>query len=485
MDKYPERFIERYGSILDPSSFKVFLDSLEEPLKKSLRVNTILYGAQDLKDQSKKNGWVINSIPWIKEGFFIDRDNKDLPLGNTVLHLSGKIYIQESISMLPSIILNPKEGDLVLDMASSPGSKTTHMAMMMNNKGMILANDLSSKRIRGLISNLKRLCVCNTSVVRKNGIIFGRNFPNTFDKILLDAPCTGDGLIRKDRKVLDIWNEYNIKQMSKLQKTLIDSAFKSLRPGGSMVYSTCTLSPEEDEEVISYLVEQYKDIVEIQDLSKLLKGFGYKEDKLLSLQGITSFENKKYSKEVKKTLRVWPHIFNTEGFFIAKIKKLRKTLYGSMDTKKPKYFSIKIFLNKERKRLETYIKKYFGYIIKFEKKYEIVKINNDIIIRSSFAERFFGKIKIEYTGLCIFKEGKQKFVITHEGVMLLGEHFTKRVIEITTSQKNDYYSGKDIYIKEDLDPGTVVLKYDGIIIGKGLLKDKKIKNQLPREYIIK
>jgi len=212
--------------------------------------------------------------------------------------------------MLPVIALDPKENDHILDMAAAPGSKTTEMAMHMNNKGLIIANEPSIQRISALQENIDRSGVLNYVITRHDGRKFS-NYPELFDKVLLDAPCSGEGTFQKDVKARYVWSQAKVIQNSRLQKQLIDSAIACTKPGGTIIYSTCTLSPEEDEEIIDYALNKYNNI----KLEKI------KLDGLNTSNGTTEYNGRKYNDEVKKVIKLWPHKTNIEGFFVAKIKK--------------------------------------------------------------------------------------------------------------------------------------------------------------------
>lgn len=296
--EFKEKFIERYSNITD---FEEFKKAISNKLRKSIRINTIKTSVKELK--SRIAG--LEQIPWCDEGFYIEK--KETAVGNLKEHFLGYFYVQEASSMIPALILNPEENELVLDMSAAPGSKTTQMAAMMNNKGVIIANDIKWDRIKALSMNLQRCGVSNTLIT----IYKGENFPNImFDKILLDAPCSGIGTIQKSPDTLKIYNTGMIKKLSYQQKRLILKAYSLLNPGGVLVYSTCSLEPEENEGVIDYLLEKTD--------SKLEKAF---LQKLKSSPAILEFEGKKYNPEIKKCLRIWPQDNCTEGFFVAKIKK--------------------------------------------------------------------------------------------------------------------------------------------------------------------
>jgi NOL1/NOP2/sun family putative RNA methylase len=235
-------------------------------------------------------------------------------LGRALEHLLGYYYIQEIASMLPPLALNPKEGERVLDLCASPGSKTTQIAARMNNTGLIIANEVKFGRIKILSANTERCGVMNMLITKRDGIALCKRFKEEnflFDKILLDAPCSGEGTIRSAPKGLEMWNIKTIENLSKLQKSLIASAIEILKPNGELVYSTCTHAPEENEEVIDFALKNFN--VKIEKISLPIK----------CREGVTNWGNKSYSSKVKESCRIYPQDADTEGFFIAKIKKIK------------------------------------------------------------------------------------------------------------------------------------------------------------------
>ncbi len=295
MADWKKKFEERYKELTDLEKFK---EASLRPMRKSIRVNTIKTSIKEIKSRFKN----LEQVPWCKEGFFIDMQ----AVGNTLEHQLGYIYLQGAASMIPPVVLQPKPGDKVLDMCASPGSKTTQMAAMMENKGLIIANDNKIVRLKPLTLNLQRCGVANTVLTRMEG----HWFKQKFDKILLDAPCSGIGTIRKSYQTIGMWNPNTIKKFGGIQKKLITTAFNCLEEGGEMIYSTCTLEPHEDEAVVNHLLEKF-------DNAKIEKfNINMKKGTVT-----TDFEKETYSDEVKKTLKVWPQDNDTEGFYVAKIKK--------------------------------------------------------------------------------------------------------------------------------------------------------------------
>ncbi|MGV8150157.1 MAG: NOL1/NOP2/sun family putative RNA methylase [Candidatus Woesearchaeota archaeon] len=311
-----KRFEEHYRELLK-NNYEKFMNYSLSYIRKCVRVNTLKIDIEDIKKRLEDK-WVLEQIPWCKEGFWISyREGKRFDLGNLIEHHLGYVYIQESASMIPPIILDPKPSELVLDMCAAPGSKTSQIAMYMKNSGLLIANDVSGMRLKALGMNLQRCGVRNALITLMQEGRFKKileqdsNF--RFDKILVDAPCSGTGTIRKSLRTIREWNPSAITKLSKIQKNLIDIAFKLLKEGGTMVYSTCTIEPEENEAVISYLLDKY-DNAELLEIDSDNLG-------IIRTPAITEFQNLKIRPEVTKCLRLHPYDNNTEGFFVAKIRK--------------------------------------------------------------------------------------------------------------------------------------------------------------------
>ncbi|MBT6775051.1 RsmB/NOP family class I SAM-dependent RNA methyltransferase [Candidatus Woesearchaeota archaeon] len=302
--EFKPAFIERYSQLTDWEDFKKYSFSF---LRRSIRINTILGTIKDVKKSIEAKGWKLDPIPWFKESFWISHpDRRDV--GNLFEHHIGQIYVQEAASMIPPLVLDPQPGDIILDMCAAPGSKTTQMAMMMKNEGLIVANDYKGQRLQSLGINLQRSGLTNTLI----SLMSGKRFHGfEFDKILVDAPCSGTGTIRKSLKTILIWNPKMITKLARQQKELIVSGFENLKEGGEMVYSTCSVEPEENEGVVDHLLEKFSN-------AKVMKANlpGLKLSK-----PIMEFNGKKYNSQVKHCLRIWPQDNDTEGFFVTKITK--------------------------------------------------------------------------------------------------------------------------------------------------------------------
>ncbi len=308
-------FLERMKELLG-KDFEKYIKSLEKTPLKSFRVNTLKISPEDLKKRLEEKKWKINQ-PFKDYPEIMVMESELLPgeFGRSLEHQLGYYYIQDIASMLPPLILNPKPDETVLDLCASPGSKTTQIAARMQNKGTIIANEISLHRIKILASNLERCGVTNAIITKKEGFALCTKLKQEgflFDKILVDAPCSGEGTIISNSKTLLMWNIKTVFNLSKMQKSLLSSAIEILKPGGEIVYSTCTHSPEEDEEIIDFILKEFPNI-KIEKINLPLK----------FTQGITNWKDQEYAEDVKYSCRIYPHETQTEGFFIAKLKKLK------------------------------------------------------------------------------------------------------------------------------------------------------------------
>ncbi len=302
--EFKPKFIERYSQLTDWETFKKYSLSF---LRRSIRINTLTGSVKEIKAGIEAKGWKLEQIPWCKEGFWIEHPERR-DVGNLLEHHLGKIYVQEAASMVPPLVLQPKPGDLVLDLCAAPGSKTTQMGTMMNNQGLIVANDFKGLRLQSLGINVQRSGLTNCLISLMHGKRF---YQFEFDKILVDAPCSGTGAIRKSLKTIRIWNANMITKLARQQKELLENAYNNLKPGGEVVYSTCSVEPEENEGVVDYLLKKYPS-------AKLVS---VKLPGLKTSPPILEFEGVQFHLSLDKVIRIWPQDNDTEGFFVAKIKK--------------------------------------------------------------------------------------------------------------------------------------------------------------------
>ena len=297
-----QNIIERYSNIVDnPDKFAKFVN---EPLKQSFRINNLKGEKEEVLGRLENYDSEIERVKWNDNAFVSNLTN----LGSSIEHFTGQIYIQELTSMVPPLIAKDViEKNRILDCCAAPGSKTTQIADMMQNKGHILANDSRHTRIKSLRGNLDRLGVTNTTVSLRDF----KSFPNTKAELyLVDAPCSSEGTIRKRNAVARNWGKKDYERFSKLQKGLLKKACQMAPKGSTIIYSTCTFSPDENEKIISeILTEESIDLKRI-NLNGLKTG-----------KGITEWNGQIYDKEVEKCMRIWPHQNDTDGFFVARMEK--------------------------------------------------------------------------------------------------------------------------------------------------------------------
>jgi len=317
---FKERFLEMLKT---KEEYEKYEKTILTPQRKSFRINTNkVKNPKKLIKDLKEKGVYTKPIPWCENAYFVEYDKNDEKqrgdLGNLYEHFLGQIYVQEATSMTPPELLEiPDLSNLtspdsfrVLDMASSPGSKTTQLTNLMQNQGTLVANELDYKRIGPLKINLERSSFTNIIITNSDGTqIKGKEI---YDRILLDAPCSGSGVIRKSPKTIRTYNPKQLKSISKLQLRLFQRAFELLKKDGIITYSTCSLDPEENEFVVDEFLKQNPDAsLEKAELKNIILNNKLEE-----------FKGRKIPKEItEKTIRIWPQDNDTNGFYVAKIRK--------------------------------------------------------------------------------------------------------------------------------------------------------------------
>ena len=296
------RIFERYANLT--SNLEKFRKKINEPLKQSFRINSlkgdkekILFNLKDYDDSIKHTDWYDN-------GFITKLDN----IGSSIEHFTGQIYIQELTSMMPALAVpDISEYRKVIDSCAAPGSKTTQIAEMMQNKGNIIANDNKYSRLKALRGNLDRLGITNTTVTLRDF----RSYPNTeADVFFVDAPCSSEGTIRKKNTININLKEKDYERFSYIQRKILDRTCEMSQKGNQILYSTCTFAPEENEKVIDYILRKH---------SVKLKKINIKNLKIG--KGISKWNEESFDREVEKCVRIWPHHNDTDGFFLARIEK--------------------------------------------------------------------------------------------------------------------------------------------------------------------
>ena len=303
--KMPLEFIEEIYRNFSPRIADKILIGMSEKRLTTLRVNTIKFNMEDFLKILQKENIEYENVEWYNDALII-KNADEKKIQNLDIYTNGYIYLQSLSSMIPPIILNPKKEEKVLDLTAAPGSKTTQMAAMMENDGYILANELDKIRCDRLKYNVHMQGAEIVEVINMPGENVGEKYPNTFDKVLLDVPCSGEGrFLVSDEKTYKNWSTKQVQDLVEIQKKLFESAVEALKAGGEMVYSTCTLNLKENEEIVNYAIKNLN--VKVEEINIELK------DKA---KGIS----KGYDSSLKNTIRVLPNKYQ-EGFYVAKIIK--------------------------------------------------------------------------------------------------------------------------------------------------------------------
>jgi 16S rRNA (cytosine1407-C5)-methyltransferase len=305
----PPVFLDRLQKLIPEDKKETVYNSFLHPRVTGIRVNTINTSTKEVLSTLKKQGFSFTPLTWFPDGFIFAGD-KNL-LQETEEYKKGKIYFQSLSSMLVPLVLDPHADETILDMCASPGSKTTEIAALMKNTGKIIANDRSRERLFKLRENLKTLEIYNTDVINLPGEMLWRRFPEVFDRVLVDVPCSMEGrFISEVEKTYKDWSPKKSKLLSQMQKNLLRSAVSCTKPGGIIVYSTCTLSIEENEEVVNWILKKEPTLT-VEKISL---------DIPEEVPGFVEYGKKVFDPRLIHTRRILPSE-TMEGFFIAKLRK--------------------------------------------------------------------------------------------------------------------------------------------------------------------
>ena len=319
IQRLPEVFLERLKRLVPGQKWDAVANTFLDPKPTTFRVNTLKAKPGIIQEWFEQHGFRLEKVSWCP-GAFVLRRGELRELQETEIYKKGEIYVQGLSSMIPPLVLGPQPGETVLDLTAAPGSKTTQMAAMMKGEGRIVANDNDRIRFFKLKANVELQGALNVELKSYPGEQFGRHWPDHFDRVLLDAPCSAEGrFLVREPATSRYWKPAKVKEMARKQKNLILSALRALKPGGTLVYSTCTFAPEENEGVLTWLLEkadQHKIPVEILGV---IEGPSW-QSITNRLPGISQWEGKPFHPLVRHSVRILPS-YNMEGFFISCLRK--------------------------------------------------------------------------------------------------------------------------------------------------------------------
>jgi len=319
--KLPVEFTEKMKKLLGESEYEEFVNALKGQRQYGLRVNRLKINVEEFE---KISPFQLEPIPWTPDGFYIS--GEDAP-GRHPFYHAGLYYIQEPSAMLPGRTLGALPGEKVLDLCAAPGGKTVQIACDMEGKGLLVSNDINADRVKALVKNIELCGVRNAIVLNESPENLIRNFEGYFDRVIIDAPCSGEGMFRKDEAAVRSWESFKCERCTRLQAPILHSADRLLKPGGTLVYSTCTFSPEENEQMIAEFMSLHEGY-ELEDIPKIggieggrpqwaLRGADAANEASNNATGCGLIDRK----ELEKAARLWPHRVRGEGHFVAKLIK--------------------------------------------------------------------------------------------------------------------------------------------------------------------
>ncbi len=448
--KLPESFCENMQKLLK-NEFDTFLSIYDKKVYKAIRFNSLKI---DKKNFEKINPFEIEPVKWTQEGYYLLEGNNKRPGKHPYYHC-GLFYMQEPSAMLPVEALNPQPGEKILDICAAPGGKTTQIGAKMHNEGILIANDINPKRTSALIKNVEMFGLTNCMVTNEKPEKLAQIFRGYFDKILVDAPCSGEGTFRKDSKSIQKYSLYNTEQYCIMQKNILKYIPEMLKPGGKIVYSTCTFSPEENESTIQWFIDQFPQF-NIMDIE--ISGLD---------NGRPEWINGNI--QLRKAKRAWPHKIKGEGHFIAKLEKNDGKQYSQT------------FYKSNMENLEPYYD--------FVKQYGIPKFYTENIHNKN-GKLFlvpkelvkFEKIRSLNMGLNIGEIKKNRFIPSQAFALSLKMNDCTNILNLSSENLDTikYLKGETIMVKGQR--GWTLVCIDGYTVGWGKQIDNMLKNHYKSEW---
>lgn len=476
--------LERYRDSLGDEGYQALLNELEKPLPSAIRAN-LLKVAPDraIQKWQQSYDWEIKPIAYCPFGWQVI--SSGVSVSRTIEHRMGEYYVQDAASILPVTLLEERsnDGQLILDMAASPGGKTTQLMDVTGDRSFILANDTSASRLQALRIVLQTWGAMNYAITNYPGEQLGSWFPEVFDVILLDAPCSMQNFRPTTSHPLRSTTVSERDRLSQRQSLLLQSAFCALKPGGQLIYATCSLAPEEDELVLDNLLKAYPGLVSINESH--VKG--------IHALGLTSFMGRKYDPSVANALRLWPHIAGTSGFFTARINKSGSTCKDIIPPPMRDFSKtgLQPLSSAELNLISSILIDTFGFSIgEMCQKYNIgiFKRHETIYgIPLIYLDRF-QSLPYHTLGMRLGKLINQQLHPSHELLSRFGYDFSVGIIELPDELVLLWMSGQDLRgFSPSHGPSRgpcLIMDQHGRNLGGGNLQANRIRNLLPTHALL-
>lgn len=453
MINLPEKFETKMKSLLQ-EEYDAYLQCYEEPRHYGLRVNTNKISVEEFL---KIAPWPLTPVPWISNGFYYDGDS--VSPSKHPYYFAGLYYLQEPSAMTPADRIPVNPGERVLDVCAAPGGKATELGAKLGGKGVLIANDISNSRARGLLKNLELFGIGNMMVISEEPGKLTEYFPEYFDKILIDAPCSGEGMFRKDKKMVRAWEEHGPEFFSRLQRSIITQAAEMLKPGGMILYSTCTFDPLENEQTVEYLLESCPEF-EICPM-KGYEGF---------CEGMPEYTKTK-SEEYKKTVRIFPHRMQGEGHYLALLKK------GGTTEQVPEGKAVKSRQKKLPEELEVFLKD-----LAWETDKTRLDIREERVYYMPEGLPDLRGVRFLRSGLLLGEVKKNRFEPSQALAMCLKKEEYPRILDFSVADERviKYLKGETLDVEDRTDrreKGWYLVCVDGYPLGFGKLANQTLKNK--------
>lgn len=454
--KLPQEFIDKYRDLLADEA-EDFLASFDQPSEKGFRINP-------LKSQPKNVQYSLSTpVSYTENGYY------GTVSGRTLDHQSGYVYSQDLSAMYVAENITLTPNSKILDLCAAPGGKSTQVASAMNNEGLLVSNEINHSRAKILAENIERIGAKNVIVLNESPAKLEQAFPTYFDQILVDAPCSGEGMFRKDHQAVSYWNKDYPSQCSLRQREILKSAFKMLAPGGSIIYSTCTFAPEEDEQIIAWLLQQYPSL----RTAELPRTEGMDA-------GRPEFANNEAS--LAQTVRLWPHHFRGDGHFIAKLIDSRDRPLKQQVTAKKRKKGKKIVqqqgLSAEQLQLWHKFAENLGPQFQF----------SPVDLRCYGEHLYFyrhdwpdiSKLKFMRPGLLLGEFKKRRFEPSYTLALALHPVDYTKVLKVTQEQWEKYVHGDTLQLQDPVEKGWYLLVCSGKPFAFGKVVGQTVKNFFPK-----